>query len=377
MNTLITKLLISFLYILVPFSYFSLGGLRFVSIAVFVFFALFFLNKTGRVRVEAEYYLFIVILLFVLPFGVLNGLSFFSSLVIFSTFYFWPILISKVFDSRRFFLDLVYIYIFGALFCSVGVLIQRFVFEKLGIALGKIDEYGGGRIGFGFIWLDYSFLSLYLVTAIPLISLIKVRLGVGIAFSLLLLTGSVTTTARTGVFALILGIAIYTALRFLGDLVKFRINKNVIYTFFSGIILLIFGYLYVISFSSRKLSTSGSGRIEGYIEAVSYFHNNFFFGSGFSPEVYQSWYPVIPHNIFIYLAVMGGVFFLFIFCVWIFLIFLSLRRNSEALKLSLLIVFLGLQLVPSPLSGYFIGAILALAIVERRNYKVSKDVLNI
>ncbi|MFL9762267.1 hypothetical protein [Vibrio cyclitrophicus] len=88
------------------------------------------------------------------------------------------------------------LYSFSAVFCALGVIFQSFLYIKFGIEFGKIDTYLN-RTGFGFLWLDYSFLSLFLSSSIPLFFRENIR-GKYI-LSLIVIVGSITTTAKNGV----------------------------------------------------------------------------------------------------------------------------------------------------------------------------------
>ena len=88
---------------------------------------------------------------------------------------------------------------------GVGVLLQYILYKNFGITIGKVDELYE-RIGFGFIWTDFSFFSLYLASIIPIVWH-KKSFYVSLSLSLFFLYCALITSARTGpvsVFILLL-----------------------------------------------------------------------------------------------------------------------------------------------------------------------------
>src|SRR5690606_19477166 len=126
-------------------------------------------------------------------------------------------------------------------------------------------------IGFGFLWMDYSFLSLYLVSALPLVFYSYKSIYVRVFVSAVLLLGSVVTTARTGLGALVLATIFVSVVEFIRVLVRGKVNKRVMLTLlFLAIASFVTFYFYV-EFSSRSLKLDGSGRFEGYYLAFNAF----------------------------------------------------------------------------------------------------------
>lgn len=359
-----------FLFILVPFSYLELYGIRVIAISPLVLLGSIIILSKYRLKLTAEFAPYLVLIIYICFLCLVSGSSVILALAIFFVYSIWPAFISKRDLNIGLQLKIIKVYIFGALFCAIGVIIQRSVFEVFGIELGKIDRYGGNRIGFGFIWLDYSYLSLFLVSAIPLFfsrnsdSLIFRYLGI-----LVLVVGSLVTTARTGIVSLIIVMWIYSLYVLGSRLLTNRLNFGALAIIFGSVVILAFGYFYVSNISSREWSTSGSGRVEGYVMAFEYVSQNPFFGTMFSPELYKSIVGVIPHNLFLYIAAMGGVFSLFMILAWLALLGFSLLKNSVPIKLSLFIVFIGLQFVPSIFSAYFIAALVSISLFERLRFK--------
>jgi O-antigen ligase/polysaccharide polymerase Wzy-like membrane protein len=359
-----------FLFILVPFSYLELYGIRIIAIGPLALLGSIIVLSKYKLKLTVEFAPYLVLFVYICFLCLVSGSSVILALAIFFVYSIWPAFISRRDLNIGLQLKIIKVYIYGALFCAIGVVVQRSIFEVFGIELGKIDRYGGNRIGFGFIWLDYSYLSLFLVSAIPLFfsinnsSLIFRYLGI-----LVLVVGSLVTTARTGVVSLIIIMWIYSLYVLGSRLLTNRLNFGALAIILGSVVILAFGYFYASNISSRDWSASGSGRIEGYVMAFEYVSQNPFFGTMFSPELYKSIVGVIPHNLFLYIAAMGGVFSLFMILAWLALLGVSLLKNSVPIKLSLFIVFIGLQFVPSIFSAYFVAALVSISLFERLRFK--------
>lgn len=350
-------------------SYLSLYGFRVILLSLVPVFLFVVLKKQKKIRIEIEYLFFVIIFFMVLLFSAHSRSSVSAGMLVFSVFYMWPSFQLRGQRNEKIFRGVLSVYLAGVIFCAAGVVAQRLIFEYFSIEVGKIDYYGGSRIGFGFIWLDYSFLSLYIASAIPLLFLTNISYKLKMFFMCFLIVASLTTTARAGLFALFLSVILYFAAVFFKSLILFHLKKVHLKFVFIGGGLFLFAAFYLAGYSTREFSFSGSGRLEGYLAAIGYLTENFSYGALFSTEAYKNYFPVIPHNVFLYSAVMGGVFFLVLILIWMVSIAFSARRNSEAVQLSLLTTFFGLQFIPSVFSGYFIAALLGLASIERLCFK--------
>src|SRR5690606_12112882 len=126
-----------------------------------------------------------------------------------------------------------------------------------------------------------------------------------------LLVGSVVTTARTGLAALVLTTVFIAGLELAKALAKGRTRKQVFFTLIFLFLASFFIIYFYVEFSSRSVRFDSSGRFEGYYLGLESFLNSPFVGVMFDRSYYLESYGTIPHNLFIYILSQGG-FVLFI-----------------------------------------------------------------
>ena len=196
-------LIIYAMVFLVPFSYFEVNGIRVVVFVLVLFFLVPLLSESKRFVVDLNFLLFTPLLFCVFLFSLFSGSSDYMAVIIFSVYllFFNFLKVETIKSVAR---NALSLYVIGAAFMAVGVIVQRVLFETVGFEFGKIDFYGGGRVGFGFIWTDYSFLSLYILTAVPIVFYLRESVLFRVTIATTLVIGSVLTTARTGLAGLLL-----------------------------------------------------------------------------------------------------------------------------------------------------------------------------
>lgn len=298
-----------------------------------------------------------------------GSFEFFFATLIFLILATWPLLI-KLNKPNLAFTKLLRVYIFSAFFLSVGVIIQSFLFKNYGVSFGKIDLYGGGRLAFGFTWTDYSFLSLYLTSCVPLIlsSKFDYKFTTKLVMVILVLVASLVTTARTGFTSFIIVFTIYVLFNFIKVFSSKKLYYLMLFLLITSPIGIYLGRNYTIL--ERKISTSSSGRLEGYQTGIDFFINNPLLGIMFNPSLYHHNVEVIPHNIFIYLAVTGGTYLLLLSSWWLFTIFYRAYKIRDSnIFYSFLICLIGFQFVPSVYSAYFFAILSSFVLIKYR-YKV-------
>ncbi|MBH0087499.1 hypothetical protein [Pseudoalteromonas sp. NSLLW218] len=353
-------------FLIIPFSYSTIAGFRVVLIATLLLF-ISFLIRGGIVKVTTDFLLFTLnaLVVFYLSIYSANHNEFFAFLLFF-IFLYWPHFIKgkaiNVNNMSRF----IKLYAYSALFCSCGVICQSLLYNKFGIEFGKIDTYLN-RTGFGFLWLDYSFLSLYLASSIPLIFREKMKFKY--FFSLIIIIGSITTTARTGLFALVISMLFLSFAGFFSSLLKAKVKKNDFIMICLAFILISTVVLLWGSYSNRELTISGSGRFEGYLHAFNVFIDSPYLGYSYDVVAYKALFGAVPHNIFLYTMVFSGIMGIFLLLLWFLFIFIRLRFIDSYFKLCLISIFIGLQFIPSFYSGYFIALILSLSILSLEHEK--------
>ena len=251
-------------------------------------------------------------------------------------------------------------YIYFTLFMAFGIIFQVYSFFILGQEIGKVHVFFYGRIAFSFIWMDFSFLSLYFISSIPLLFLVY-RKNIAIVLSLLLMVSSVITSARTGIFAFsVVLILIVLKIIFFDLLIKYKIKKY--YSYFLILIPLIFYgiYLMINTIMNREMSVSGSGRLDGYMEGIYYWLDNILFGTCMNPDVYRELIGATPHNLFIYMLSIGGVLLFIPFLIWLLLIHKKTFQVNFYTMLSILISLIGFNLIPSFFSAYYFAFLLSI-----------------
>lgn len=356
----------------IPFSYYSIGSVRLLPI--FILLALL-LTLMGVRKIHYKSHMLVLLLLMILIFiGSLLTNDFdnlFTSSLFFIIMY-WPQIIPRRGMSYDNFFKYIKLYVILCIVIALGVVIQYSAYQMLGIEFGKIDFFYE-RTGFGFIWTDYSFLSLYLTSTIPLVFYIYKSKFLKYSLSTFLLISSLITTARTGFYALLIFCCLLIAIQilryFLNPSLKIRIKKLLLLS--SLLIILPIALMAIIpkilEAFPRLDSTNSSGRIEGYIEAIQFGYNHLLFGAYFSTENYKSYIDVLPHNLFIYIFALGGIIFFIIFMIWLILIITPLLKSkNKSVISSVIVIFIGLQFVPSFFSAYYLAMILSFFLYYKR-----------
>lgn len=264
----------------IPFSYLSFAGVRFLPVLIspLIFFVV--LNSKFIVK-DIGFIIFIILNFYVFLLGlyVFNFQSTFS-ILLFLFIAYWPFFLNL---DNLLKLDINFIlklYVYFSIFCGVGLLFQVFIYTYFGVVLGTIGEYAN-RIGFAFIWNDFSFLSLYLASTIPLVFLLKNNILTKTLLVFILFVSSILTTARTGVYSVLIFLILIIFL----SLFKFiflqkKIHKSIFITIPFIVFSIVFILLNVeIESDSRFLSLDSSGRLEDYLLAFDFIYNNILFQS--------------------------------------------------------------------------------------------------
>lgn len=253
---------------------------------------------------------------------------------------------------------ILYDYIFATNIAAIGVLLQFIVKNVLNISIGNYACFGGYRHAYGFLFTDFSFLSLYLVTgAVLLLYLIderKLDKKNGYVNILFLIIISIITSARTGVFSFIVVFAIFVLPKFLYYL---------IYKFPRVIILIL--ALIVLAGSSvtlvgrvrgnRKFSDSGRGALNR--EAFNIFLERPIFGVGFGSKNYSEISGMLPHNlIFQYLA-QGGLILSIPLFIILAMILSIVKKKDGVLFGIILSILVGSLFIPNIFNSRYMGVV--------------------
>ncbi|WP_131173501.1 hypothetical protein [Phytopseudomonas dryadis] len=262
--------------------------------------------------------------------------------------------------------EIVWFYKYAVLFTAFGVLVQFLVHRLLGVELFRYQLLGGGRNAYSFIWEDYSFIALFIVSGVPLF-FERVIGSKFLFFACFLLLSSVITSARTGVVAFVLFVIIYVGVEMFKALLTWKIKKIILVVFVLMLILPVFLIIAMEHLTGRQVTGSSSGRIDDFVLGLSYLKENILFGFYFDKVAYNDSVSIIPHNAFVYMLYMGGVTAFSIFILWFSLVIINLRFSDKRLVGALLVCLLGFQFIPSFFSAYFLAVLLGAAFVSDRH----------
>lgn len=346
-----------------PFLFYSsIGGIRLIIVPVTLTLMMMLLALGTSLRRSVTVVTYIPILIFLGFSWALtgDGATFVAAAIFFSLFAFATML------SRRFYLTIDDVaiknaYLYSAVSLAVGVIVQ-WVLYRSGIEVGRVEVYGGGRTAFSFLWTDFSFISLFFMSALPFVFNLQLLLRAG--FAVVLFVGALVSTGRTGVAAVMLALALYILFESSKAFASGRMKPSALLSVAGIVIVPLVAYWASRILGLRTLSISGSGRIEGYQAAFDDFAGgNLLFGRFFDHESYVKAAEVVPHNLLLYLLVFGGVIFVAIFFVWLATVLLEFWRAPRDLFYSMLIILIGTMLIPSFFSMYFFAVLLSMAIV--------------
>ncbi len=343
--------------LLLPLYYLEILGLRILPLITLLPVAMLAIRSLSyRLYFDA----FTLASFFLLCLTALLSLLSLSSDVFFAALIFFGLIFSSNFIKSEgigcLLLRVEAYYIFSALVMSLGVVFQLLLFKYFDLRFGMIGEYSN-RIGFAFTWSDYSFLSLFIASAVPFAVNLKLKLK---AFILpVLLLGTLVTSARTGMFSLLVFYMGLALLKTFWDLTRLRLKKSYALIFMILSILFSLGCYLAVYNSSRLLNLDGSGRIDGYIDAIYSIWDKPFFGFMFDIDLYVLLVGALPHNVFLYILAMTGVVGVFVFNIWLFLLLHRSNFVSNSFSHATYICCIGAQLIPSVYSMYFFAILIS------------------
>lgn len=366
MNFLIAIFILS-----IPLSYIQIDEIRGIFLQIVAGVAIFLIGSIQKLRIYFTNEALVLVLLCCLIF--LYSLSSGNFRVLLAAFVFFLFFFVTIQLSGAVVERVLSLYKVGVVFSAVGVLVQISIFIFFGIDVLKVQQFGGGRNAFGFIWEDYSFLSLYLASAIPLFYSGKFNLEFFFSAALFLLA-SVATSARTGVVSLMLFLVIIGSISAVRIFVLGKIRKELLIFVLAIVIIPFVAIISLEGMVGREASFSSSGRIDDFVLGFNYFLKSPFFGVFFDDEYYINNISTIPHNLFVYTLYMGGVVALFLLIVLLFFFSFKMKRMDRRISASLMICFLGLQFIPSFFSAYFISILMGVGVMSIKNAICNKQI---
>jgi hypothetical protein len=249
----------------------------------------------------------------------------------------------------------------AALSASLGLFIQIYIFLSIGKIIGKID-FMASRIGFGFIFSDYSFLSLFLASASGILidffeknkNLREKSIFSRIFLIFLFMIASLLTSARTGIVSFFIASIIIYNLYF-SNILSFSFKKIIV-----GIIILFI--LLILIYGLPKLRGdifSSSGRIESYILGLQIFRQNPVWGCGLGVRSYKERFGyTIPHNVIIqYLSQTGLLLTILILILLFDIIKKAWKIKISSIFITLLTIMIGSLFIPDILNSRFLIAL--------------------
>lgn len=221
------------------------------------------------------------------------------------------------------------LYINGIIFISFGIIMQYIALNYFGVKLFRITQYAHNRNLLLFLFYDMSGNTVYMATAVLflLFSNIKGR----IPLCLIIVVSMALTSARTGLFSLILVLTFITI---------FEKNKYVhkipllVFLLAIGIgglsILLTTRNAYT---SITEMISNNNGRNDLVQIALQRFFNNPFLGNGldFGKQLKDEGF-MVPHNAIVNLLAQSGVFITFLF-LYVFICCTFYSRNHSEISL--------------------------------------------
>jgi hypothetical protein len=353
---------------MLPFFYTSVLGFRLLPLFISVSFLLYFVHLAfyGSLRWKVSAFPSFALLILSLSLTVVSqDFDIFFSLTIFLCIFHISANLPE--DSLR---SAVNLYLASATVTSFILILQFVLFFVYGSEFARVKLYGGDRIAFSALWMDFSHLSIFLCSALPF-----VREGMSNRFFqavvvVIILVGAFITSARTGFFSLAIVFFVYFSVSALLALRRGRISKALLIYVFSFLTFSVLLFPLIASSGSRFLSLDSTGRFIGYHKAIEFFADQPLFGSYLSVIKYQEYYPVIPHNMFIYTMVVGGLVLTLFYLLWLFWVLLSVNKASLNFILPLFVCSAGLQAVPSVFSAYYFAILLGLAAVSSKKRRL-------
>lgn len=358
-------------FLLTPFSYLDFAGVRFLifQLLVGVLFCVKALFFKKRLLGEKSLYPLVLLLWLTFLYAFVSGvyeafwaISSFALILCFSLQISWFLDGKNINRINR-------LYVWACIFTAVGLFVQWILHVFLNLTVFRYILFGGARNAYSFIWMDFSFISLYVISCIPMLFRLYSK-KVSFLISGFLIFSSLITSARTGVAALFIFLAVTIFLSLLKAFFSRKIAlKYLMYILFFPIILvLVFFGLPLLT--GREVTMSSSGRFGDYLIAFDFFKDNVWFGAYLDKVYYSQNVAFIPHNLFVHPLVMGGIFYFMLFVIFLFSVLLSIRNSDKDLLHSVYICLLGFQFIPSFFSAYFFAVLLGIALASSKRNRL-------
>lgn len=250
---------------------------------------------------------------------------------------------------------------------GLQIIIQRGVVMTHGIDVGHHIAMGQGRIAYAGLMGDYSFATLYLavgcmLTLVYYLDYKKISVIQFILYELFLVFSILCVTSRTGLVAFTIILVIYL-LRHAN-----RINNKIIFIIISSCVMIPYIITRLVSVRGNQSLVDSSGRLEQYIEALSYFEQNPFLGVGFGlSNLKMATGFGVPHNFFVQYLLQIGILGTLIIIVFFVVYLKKYYWKSDPLKWLFWLVVIGAMFIPDIASSRFFGVVIIITMIGDKN----------
>ncbi|MCK1998546.1 O-antigen ligase family protein [Psychrobacillus psychrodurans] len=226
------------------------------------------------------------------------------------------------------------------------------------------------RLAIGYLFSDFSFLSIYLASGLLIIILTNKRYYLHYYFPVIFIA-CIITSARTGIVALAI---IYVVILIIKSLK--HLTSNPLKYFFSLLItpaILLFLLFIIKQFRPNDFNLS-SGRFESYISSFHLLKENWALGLGLGVGSYSiNTGQVIPHNIFIQFLVQTGVLGVTFLIIILSLITINIYQSNRRYLWIWFLILLGAQFIPDIFHSRFIIVVAIILLSNNTSTIKGKD----
>ena len=270
--------------------------------------------------------------------------------------------------------QIIKIYFDVILYVSVVVLLQYLLYNLKGIVLGNIMLLGSTRLAIGYLFNDFSFLSIYLASGLAVVLVLNKRYYLDYQFYIILIA-CVVTSARSGIVAFFILFVISYMFK---GIIKLKKNPLIIAVSLIIIPLTSVMLFWILRKTRPDDFNLSSGRIEGYLSNLSLIAENWFFGMGLGVGNYKLYTgQAIPHNIFIQFVVQTGVVGFLLLLILLAVLTVNIYKNSKKYFSLWLLILLGAQFIPDIFHSRFIIVVIVILasknIVNTQRLKINGD----
>lgn len=255
-------------------------------------------------------------------------------------------------------------YILSVKIVAIGLIVQMIYIQITGNIVGYYNFFGGYRHAYGFLFSDYSFLSLFLSSGAIMIyfenkdSKNKKTWILEIVF---ILFASIMTSARTGIAAFLVVYAVYSLIN-AASLLNRGSPKIILIALIN--IVLPLGSFFLINKVRPGIGRSGSGRESLNKVAWKVFLDSPLTGIGFGRNNYVRIAGMMPHNIIFQYFAQGGLLFGIPLIVFLLMVLMKSNKRDRKLLPVIFLLLVGSLFIPNIFNSRFFSVILLLLAIR-------------